>query len=446
MRKNYWKALTLAAMLLGAGCSEEDTPTATPPDAGVEETVLVNFHANGWYNFDDETLQHHYVLVSDQKGEVLALERYQKGFLRAIKVPGEFDDEKLQLTFLHYGTRTKEGQAVKEISAISFLDVDRGTDWQIITYQNEDEFTSVGNASLTFDNVGDNVTYGVQLSVLGENKYIDKEQLNNAIEVPIYHTPTPLMVSLYMKGDTYTSRVDNVVANESYTVDVEKMQKLSRKTLPISVKGYDNISASIDRAFIKQDNFNAENTLGITSGFSIDANGDATIKYPSDLFPAYESNYELEKDNFHYYINLKGQIPDAFPSPSLSASFNSTSDNTFDMNVQGSFDGFIASWKKEEQDRKVNWVVVGSPKNSSYKLPTLPDSLSLNAEGLYCDNVSFVHYSHINSYHEFLQGLHGDYTKIRKSTREEQISYFFNRTENTRTRQREVSVPFLLRK
>ena len=454
MRKNYWKALTLAAMLLAAGCSEEDTPTATPPDVvvgdsttvvsdtsdTVEETLLLNFRADGWYDDDNEALEHHYVLISDQKGEVLALEKYQIGDQRAITIPGAFTDEKIQVTVLHHGTYTWEGQSGEEIAAVTFLDIDRGADWHIYPEPVYNQPMLVGYASLAFKSV-ENVSFSGRLNVIEGDKFINDGKANDTIQVPIYQTPTPLMVSVYTGDETYVSKIDDIQVGGNYTVDIEAMQKITKKVLSTPSEDYDDIFINVTEAFVEQDNFNIDKTLEI--GYRFNSVSETTLEYPGNLFPAYESYYELEKDNFSSSITLKGEIPDAFPSPSIKATFGNTSAENFEMEVQGDFDGFIAEWERETQDVEVYWIVVGSSQSTSYQLPLLPDSLSLDIEGIRCNGVELEQYSHIDSYEEFLQRLHKDYRRIgEKSTREESIWYSFDKLENARSRSRKSTISF----
>lgn len=455
MRKNYWKALTLAAMLLGAGCSEEDTPTATPPpDAGVgdsttvvsdtsdavKETLLLNFRADGWYDDDNEALEHHYVLISDQKGEVLALEKYQIGDQRAITIPGAFTDEKIQVTVLHHGTYTGESSVMEGIAAISFLDIDRGADWHIYPEPVYNEPMPVGYASLAL-NSAENTSFNGRLNVLGGNKFINNGKGNDITQVPIYQTPTPLMVSVYTDGETYVSKIDDIKVDGNYTVDIETMQKMTEKSLSISSEDYDNIFVNVTTAFVEQDNFDIDKTLEIGYGFNRVSK--TTLEYPGNLFPAYESHYELDKNNFSSSIKLKGEIPDAFPLSSISATFGNTSAEDFEMEVQGDFNAFNAEWEKETQAMEVYWTVVGSSRSTSYRLPLLPDSLSLNIEGTRCKGVGLVQYSHISNYEELLQRLHKDYRRLgEKSTREESIWYSFDKLENARSRSRKSTTSF----
>ena len=454
MRKNYWKVLTLAAMLLAAGCSEEDTPTATPPDVvvgdsttvvsdtsnTVKETLLLNFRADGWYDDDNEELEHHYVLISDQKGEVLALEKYQIGDQRAITIPGAFIDEKIQVTVLHHGTYTEEGQPVEGIAAVSFLDIDRGADWQIYPEPVYNQPMPVGYASLAFKSV-ENVSFSGRLNVIEGDKFINDGKANDTIQVPIYQTPTPLMVSVYTGDETYVSKIDDIQVGGNYAVDIEAMQKITKKVLSTPSEDYDDIFVNVTEAFVEQDNFNIDKTLEI--GYRFNSVSETTLEYPGNLFPAYESHYKLEKDNFSSSITLKGEIPDAFPSPSIKATFGNTSAENFEMEVQGDFDGFIAGWEKGSQGVEAYWAVVGSSQSTSYQLPLLPDSLSLDIEGIRCNGVELEQYSHIDSYEEFLQRLHKDYRRVgEKSTREESIWYSFDKLENARSRSRKSTISF----
>ena len=459
MRKNYWKALTLAAMLLGAGCSEEDTPTATPPpnlivgdsttvvsdtSNTVKETLLLNFRADGWYDDDNEALEHHYVLISDQKGEVLALEKYQIGDRRAITIPGAFTDEKIQVTVLHHGTYTWEGQSGEEIAAVTFLDIDRGADWRIYPEPVYNQPMPVGYASLALNSV-ENVSFSGRLNVLGGDKFINDGKGNDTIRVPIYQIPTPLMVSVYTDGETYVSKIDDIKVGENYEMDVKTMQKISKKSLSAPSEDYDNIFVNVTEAFVEQNNFDIDKTLEI--GYRFNSVSKTTLEYPGNLFPAYESRYELDKNNFSSSITLKGEIPDAFPSSSLSATFGNTSVENFKMEVQGDFNAFTAEWERETQDVEVYWTVVGSSRSTSYRLPILPDSLSLNIEGTRCKGVGLVQYSHIDSYEEFLQRLHKDYRRLgEKSTREESIWYSFDKLENARSRRQKSASSFFQRR
>ena len=458
MRKNYWKVLTLAAMLLAAGCSEEDTPTATPPDVvvgdsttvvsdtsdAVKETLLLDFRADGWYDDDNEVLEHHYVLISDQKGEVLALEEYQIGDQRTIKIPGAFTNEKIQVTVLHHGTYTWEGQTVEEVAAVTFLDIDRGSDWHIYPEPVYNQPMPMGYASLAL-NSAENTSFSGRLNVIGGDKFINDGKANDTIQVPIYRTPTPLMVSVYTDGETYVSKIDDIKVDRNYTVDVETMQKMTEKSLSIPSEDYDNIFVNVTTAFVEQDNFDIDKTLEIGYGFNRVSK--TTLEYPGNLFPAYESRYELDKNNFSSSIKLKGEIPDAFPSSSISATFGNASAEDFEMEVQGDFNAFNAEWERETQDVEVYWSVVGSSQSTSYRLPLLPDSLSLDIEGTRCKGVGFVQYSHISDYEEFLQRLHKDYRRLgEKSTREESIWYSFNNLENARSRSRKFTTSFFPKK
>ena len=459
MRKNYWKALTLAAMLLTAGCSEEDTPTATPPpdlivgdsttvvsdtSNTVKETLLLNFRADGWYDDDNEELEHHYVLISDQKGEVLALEKYQIGDQRAITIPGAFTDEKIQVTVLHHGTYTDGGSVMEGIAAVSFLDIDRGADWHIYPEPVYNQPMPMGYASLAL-NSAENTSFSGRLNVIGGDKFINDGKANDTIQVPIYRTPTPLMVSVYMDGETYVSKIDDIKVGGNYTVDVEAVQKITKKSLSAPSEDYKEVFINVTGAFVEQNNFNSDKMLEIS--YTFDGFSENTLQYPGNLFPAYESYFKLEKDHSSSRITLKGDIPDAFPSPSIAATFGNTSVENFEMKVQGDFDGFITEWEKESQGVEAYWIVVGSSQRTSYRLPLLPDSLSLDIEGMHCDDIRFEQYSQINSYEEFLQGVHENYRKLgEKSTREEEAWYSFDKLENARSRQQKFATSFFQRR
>ena len=457
--KDTWKALGLASVLITASCSEDDTPSATPPNANgntdstavvadtVKETLLLNFRADGTYFEEGETLEYQYVLISDQDGKVLSLESYKQGEQKAIVIPGEFTDEKIQVTVMSTGTFSDEGKTYKGLIAATFLDVDRGIDWQINPYPSYEEPTPTGYASVSFENVEEESYYTGDFRMLDGHDFFHGDEIRDTLSVPIYRTPTPLMTLLDVNSEHYINMIDDAKVGENYTVDVEAMQQLTEKSLASPLANPDYLSAGLHRVFIQPDNLDADNTLHFGYNFGSDGNGSAIIKYPGDMFPAYESSYTVEKSNITYNTRVKGQIPDQFPMPNFSTDVTNTSPENFVIEAQGNFDSFVAEWEKYGDETSIYWYVIGSPNTTSFQMPTLPDSLSIDVEGLYCDQIGFDEYDHVNDHASFLQEFHEKFRDIDESSiRTEHIFYDMYDFENGRTQQRKINNPFMRRK
>ena len=468
--KNHWKAFGMASLLLAASCSEDDAPVATsshsdstavvapdPTTTGdptgavadtVKETVLLNFRANGTYFEEDEILGQQYVLISDQQGMPLVLEPFEQGEKKAIIISGEFTDKKIQVTVMSAGTFYDEGKERKGLIAATFLDVDRGIDWQINPYPSwNEEPIPTGYASLSFENVEQEGYYHGGFRMFDGYDFFQNDQMQDTLSVPIYRTPTPLMTLLDVDQEYYVNLTDDAEAGKSYTVDVKTMQKLTEKSLSSPIDNPNYISASLNKVFVQPNNLDADNTLHFGHSFGSDGDGNAIIKYPGNMFPAYESSYTVEKGNTSYSTRIKGQIPTQFPMPNFLVDITNTSPESFVIETQGDFDSFGAEWESYDDKTSIYWYTIGSPKTTSFRVPLLPDSLAIDTEGLYCDEIEFDEYDHINDHASFLHEFHEKYYDVDESSiRTEHIYYELDNAENGRTRQQKMNNPFMRRR
>lgn len=455
MTKNYWKPLSLCLLLAGA-CSEDDVPS-TPtdnttndsslvasPDPTVDtpttqsETLLLNFYAERWHDPDDSELDEHYILISDAEGKALALEACALNKQQAITISNEFTGDKVQVTLLHRGIYTdNEGKEHKFTSVVSFQDVKRGSDWRMNDYYYDynPKPTPIGYASVVLKSSTDLSNFWLTIS--GQNDQGNRTekgspQANDTIQVAVYKNSTSLLAILSSGDSDYARRIDNVEAGEVYMLDVDKMPLLARKTFSPPSVAYDRVQAGIGDAYVHSSNFSEENALWFGYGYAPDSEGRAYLDYPVD-FPAYRTNYRLEKGNTFYEVNLKGALPEQFPLTSFSADIESTSSNSLQMTLEGTCDVFFATWLKDGLEGRVVWLSVGPGKSQLASLPGLPDSLSIDVDAMNLSEVILEEYDYVSSYDQFIEKLHEKYGRMyTECTRYEWSLHDFEDDENSR--------------
>ena len=457
--KNHWKAFGMASLLLAASCSEDDAPTATTPDAkdtsdstavvtpdALKETLLLNFHAIGNYLEEDEEPEQQYVIISDQQGKPLVAESFRQGDERAITIPTSFTDEEIQVTVL-YKAPSEEATSSESTVALSFLDVARGADWEINTYEGySGRPESVGDASLEFDNIDERAHYDGFLEVIDGYTSIENRQINDTLRVPLYRNPSPVGVFLEKDGQQYAGKVDLLRVGEHYSVDTKLLTAFTDKIIADPAGDYDRLVVSVEGAYALPNSFKANNRLDISYFDRGDDSGSTTLHYPGDVFPAYESVYQIRRGNDEYRVTRRGPVSDQFLTPGFSATINDASAGNFSMDTQGAF-GFSQAWWEYDGQEAVQWIVLGSPETSAYQLPQLPDSIfTLDVKKMNCSRLSLANYSNVKSYADLLKELHATGDINRTSELEESIFFNFEdpNADNGRTLQNGFTSPFMM--
>ena len=451
MIKTYWKPFGLSCLLLAAGsCKEEDavpnntdgnvpvadtTVVAEPPT----ETLLLNFYAEQWYDSDSDELNEHYILISDAQGKPLVLEAVTLDQQQAIIFPGDYPEDKIQVTLLHRGPYTDDkGVETTDVLATSFLDVERGADWRMNSYYYDYSAkpTPVGYASVILRSNTDISDSWLTISGHGDLGDLTQKggvQANDTIQVAIYENFTPLLVILSISQDKYVARIDSVEAGKDYVLDVDRMQVPMRKTFSPPSVAYDKVSAGVSGAYAQPNRFEEDELLWFGYGYLPNDEGHAYLDYPLG-FPAYRTSYRLKKGNAFYEVIVNGAVPEQFPLTSFSAEFDHTSPEEVQMIVDGAADTFTATWWKESASDFIGWSVIGPGKSRTLRLPTLPDSLAIDTEAMEFIYVYFDEYDYIESYSQFIEKFHETYHRMyRECVRYEWAAHDFEQAENGRS-------------
>ena len=436
--------------LLFVSCGEDDTPTATlPPDAAPADstetvtptTELVTFQAVTAYYADEfeelyQDMDHHYLMVSNRQGEVLSLEPYQIGQRHTVSVDTAIADERVQVSLLHTGTTADEnGNDVALLMGFGYMDVARGAELLMNFTAESPRPALLGYAQVLLEQVDKSRYYHGDIRTYRGYASIDNEQMDTLIQVPIYREGTPMSLILTVDGELYIHKVDALTVDSTYTIDVSALETLKKRSVMSPVDSYDYIYADVDGFFIEPGDLSYENRLSVGYGFGTDEGGNPIMLDPGNLYPAYETSFYVDQDNFSQHVEVKGAIPDQFQLPNVSATFGRMDSHRFDMTIAGDYDVHIAEWIKinEDGNRAVLWTSIGSPATASGRLPQLPDTLAFSTDSLSCERMVIREYDHINSHDAFLEEAATQlYNVERGSTRHEELEYEFHRQNNGR--------------
>lgn len=274
---------------------------------------------------DEDYLERGFVFLSDENGKVIASAEYKNGEEVILKNQ-DFKGDKFYFTEV---IDEDSGTESHEITARTFAQVERGTNWILIAFPSDDRIY-VGEATINCSNLK-NADAEYRLASTGDQAYININKLTTIINLG--SSPSDLYVTLYNPVTELPSHFgvfNDIKIGMANAVDLSKVSK------PLTSV---TVTTPIDKGYVSVDitGYSVANTY--TNGIDFpyfSGEGGLTYCYPGTTFPAYYSEVYWNAGDFYY---SRGSRDKLFEIKMLENNVTFTQDGTkLTYTAKGDFD------------------------------------------------------------------------------------------------------------
>lgn len=136
------------------------------------------------------------------------------------------------------------------------------------------------------------------------------------------------------------------------------------------------------------------------------------VYFPSNVFNSYYTSYWIRNGNiYEYYKTNTSEIPSSFQKLDMELIVNNTGIKTYKSTPSGEADYYQLAWGRtsENNDEQIYYNVYGNMNDIiTYTAPSIPNELPgkysdmLNLDALQYNYSSFIDYSNVASYNDFI--------------------------------------------